>query len=235
MSRFTQSLQLDTKLQTKNQLYSITIVVAIAVGIALSYFFSQESLRIAIPVFFLFAAAGTGYLFIAALILFEKQEHTLDALIVTPLRPSEYLISKVLSLSLLVIIEGAVIVALAWAFWYGLDFGWPWLLGGLIAMQVIMTIFGIIVVVRYDKINDFLMPTFLVVMVTQLPFTAAIGLWEPFFFYIIPTYPPFLLMRAAFETIPTWQIIYGIVASAAWIGGLYYWAFKAFDKHIIQA
>ena len=235
MSRFTQSLQLDTKLQTKNQLYAITVGAAVAVGVALGYFFSQESLKIVIPIFFLFAAAGTGYLFVAALILFEKQEHTLDALIVTPLRPNEYLSSKVLSLSLLAFIEGGIILGIAWAFWYGFDFGWPWLFAGLVSMQVIMTIIGIIVVVRYDRINDFLMPTLLIAMISQLPVLAAIGLWEPFIFYMIPTYPPFLLMRAAYESIPTWQIIYGIVASAAWIGGLYYWAFKAFDKHIIQA
>jgi len=98
MTRLTQSISLDTQLQTKNQLYTITIIAAVAVGVSLGYFFSQETLKTAIPIFFLFASSGTGYLFIAALILYENQERTVAALLTTPLRPDEYLSAKKISL-----------------------------------------------------------------------------------------------------------------------------------------
>ena len=235
MSRLTQSISLDTRLQTKNQLYSITIGAALAVGLALGYFFSQEALKIAIPIFFLFASSGTGYLFIAALILFEKQEHTLDALITTPLRPDEYLSAKIISLSLLALVEIGVIVLTGWIIWYGpAGINWLWLVLGTMLMQIIMTILGIIVVVRYERINDFLMPTLLVALITQIPFVAALGIWEPFFFYLIPTYPAFLLLQAAFTPITAGQIIFGLIGSLIWIIIFYIWARQAFDRHIIQ-
>ena len=235
MTRLTQSISLDTRLQTKNQLYSITVGAALAVGVCLGYFFNQEALKFAIPIFFLFASSGTGYLFVAALILFEKQERTLDALIVTPLRPDEYLSSKIISLSVLAIVEISVILVAGWIIWYGpAGVNWIWLILGTLCMQIMMTILGIIVVVRYDRINDFLMPTLLVAFVTQIPFLAGLNIWEPFFFYLIPTYPPFLMLLAAFNPIESWQLIYGIVGSIAWIAIFYFWARSAFDKHIIQ-
>ncbi|MFT5196882.1 MAG: fluoroquinolone transport system permease protein [Candidatus Promineifilaceae bacterium] len=235
MTRLTHSISLDTRLQTKNQLYSITIGSALAVGAALGYFFSQESLKFAIPIFFLFASSGTGYLFVAALILFEKQEHTLDALIVTPLRPNEYLSSKIISLSLLALLEIGMILIAAWIIWYGAaDINWIWLILGVLFMQCMMTILGIIVVVRYDRINDFLMPTLLVAFVTQLPFLAGLNIWQPFFFYLIPTFPPFLLLLAAFNPIPIWQLAYGVIGSLIWTVLFYVWANRAFEKHIIQ-
>lgn len=235
MTRLTQSISLDTRLQTKNQLYSITVGAALAVGIALGYFFSQEALKIAIPIFFLFASSGTGYLFVAALILFEKQEGTLDALITTPLRPDEYLSSKIISLSVLALVEIGVILVTAWLIWYGpAGVNWLWLVLGTMLMQMIMTILGIIVVVRYDRINDFLMPTLLVGLGTQIPFLASLGIWNPFFFYLIPTYPPFLLLQAAFIPIPTWQLVYGLIGSLTWIAIFYVWARRAFDRHVIR-
>ena len=235
MTRLTQSIRLDTRLQTKNQLYSITIGAAVAVGLVLGYFFSQEALKLAIPIFFLFASSGTGYLFVAALILFEKQERTLDALIVTPIRPNEYLSAKIISLSILALLEIGVILVTSWIIWYGpAGINWLWLVLGTMLMQIIMTILGIIVVVRYDRINDFLMPTLLVAFVTQIPFLAALNIWEPAFFYLIPTYPAFLLLLAAFEPIPTWQLAYGLIGSAVWIAIFYKWATRAFERHIIQ-
>ncbi|MEM7802302.1 MAG: hypothetical protein AAF633_24125 [Chloroflexota bacterium] len=234
MSRLLNSIRLDTQLQVRNQLYNIVIPIAILFGLGMAYFFTQDQLHIGIPVLFLLATAGTGYIFAAAMILFEKQEHTLDALVVTPLRPREYLNAKIISMTNIALVEGIVLIICAYIIWYGFDFNSPLYLLGCILLQIMFTIVGIIVVVRYDKINDFLMPSGLIAIVAELPTLALLIDWEPIWFYLIPTYPPLLVIWAAFEPLPTGQILFGIVGSLVWIAIFYVWAERAFYRHIIK-
>ncbi len=60
----------------------------------------------------------TSFYFIAGLVLLERDEGTLTAQAVTPLRPWEYLFSKGISLFVLVFVENLIIVVL----YAGLDF-----------------------------------------------------------------------------------------------------------------
>ena len=232
--RLVQSMKLDVQLQARNYLYQIVVVLAILAGLGIWYFFDQDYLGRVIPAFFLFVSAGTGYMFIAALVLFEKRENTLMGLVVTPLRPSEYIQSKLITLTALGIGESLIVLVLAYVVWYGFGFNVALFLIGIIGLTVINTLFGLIIVVRYDSINNFLMPTLLFAGITQMPFTAAFGLWEPVFFYAIPTFPPLLLLLGAFNPITTGQIIYGVVGTIAVTAGLYWWGQVAFDRHIMQ-
>jgi hypothetical protein len=71
-----------------------------------------------------------------------------------PLREGEYLAAKVTTLTLLAMLEGLVIVALGWG--TDLDLA-PVVLGSLV-IGVLYTLFGFLVVFRYDSINEFLLP-----------------------------------------------------------------------------
>lgn len=232
--RLLQSMKLDVQLQARNYLYQIVFVLAVFAGLGLWYFFDEPLLGRVLPAFFLFVSAGTGYMFVAALVLFEKRENTLKGLVVTPLRPSEYIQSKLITLTALGVGESLIVLILAYVVWYGLGFNILLFLVGVIGLTLINTLAGLIIVVRYDSINNFLMPTLLFAAVTQIPFTAAFGLWEPFFFYALPTFPPLLLVLGAFDPISTGQLVYGVVGTAVVIGLLYWWSQIAFDRHIMQ-
>ena len=234
MMRFIQCMKLDIQLQARNYLYHVVAVLAVLVGVGLRYAFDQTLLRQVLPAFFLFVSAGTGYMFIAALILFEKREKTLTGLVVTPLRPVEYINAKLITLTALGIGEGLIVLAISYLFRFGFDFNLALFVGGILSLTLINTMAGLIMVARYDSINNFLMPTFLFAAVTQLPFTAALGWWEPVFFYAIPTFPPLVLLLGAFDTLSLGESVYGVVGSLAVMAGLYYWCQIAFDRHIMQ-
>lgn len=51
-----------------------------------------------------------GLFFMGAIILFEKSQRVLNSLAISPIRVSEYIISKVISLSLIAIIVGIVLI-----------------------------------------------------------------------------------------------------------------------------
>lgn len=234
MSRLINAIRLDSQLQIRNQLYNIVIAVAVIFGVGVAFFFNQDQLRVAVPVIFLFASAATGYLFIGALILFEKQERTLEALIITPLRPREYLNAKIMTMTILALVEAIILIVTAYIIWYGIDFNLSLFFLGVILVQIMFTILGIIVVVRYDKINDFLMPSAAISILSEIPVLAPLVGWEPLWFYLIPTYPPFLLVWGAFDPQPVGKLIFGIVGSLVWIAIFYIWAERAFERHVIR-
>ena len=234
MTRLTHTIQLDAKIQARNYYYHIAVGMALATAVLFWWIFGRVELSYVIPMFFLFGIGGTTLLLVGALVLFEKRENTLQSLVVTPLRPTEYINSKIISLSLLAILEATLITLLSYVVRYGLDFNLLLLAAGAIVTGAMHTLIGLILVVRHQQINSFLLPLVAVALVLQLPAANLFG-FTFYPFYLIPTQGPLLLLQAAFqpEAVATWQLLFGLVASAGWLVVFYVWALRAFEKHIL--
>jgi fluoroquinolone transport system permease protein len=230
MSRLIASMKLDATVQWRNRFYAIGIALSLLLGFGLSQAFERAALGEVIPLLFLFAIGGTTLLYVAGLVIFEKGEGTLDALIVSPLRLDEYMVSKLVTLTFIAVLESLLIVAVA----YGLTgFNAVLLVAGLVLIGVQLTLVGFIMIVRYDSITDFLIPVLVVSLVLELPFLYFTGISSSPLWLIIPTSAPTMLLWGAWNPLETWQIIYGLVYSAVTIGVAYRWALLAFRKHII--
>lgn len=231
MTRLLSTMKLDAAVQFRNKFYYIGIGLALVIAAILAAFFEHESLGQMIPIFFLFAIGGSTLLYVAGLVIFEKDEHTMDAMLVSPLRLNEYMASKVITLTLLVIVESLLAVALS----YGLGGFNPLLLiGGIALMAIMLTLIGFVLVVRYDTITDFLIPVLVVGLVLQLPFIQFLGIWENPIWYLIPTSAPTVLMLGAWRPLETWELVYGLGYSLLLIGFTYRWALSAFNTYIVM-
>lgn len=233
MQRLAYTIKLDATVQWRNKFYYIgvglSLLLAIGAGILANE--NREILNTLLPIFFLFAIGGTSLLYIIGLIIFEKEEGTLAAQIVSPLTTNEYILSKLVTLALIGLVETFIVVLLA----YGIDgLGVLPLLVGVIFMSVMLTLAGIILVVRYSSITDAFIPLFVVAIVTQLPFFYFSGLMDTPLWLIIPTGAPAMLLWGAWNPLEAWQWAYGIVYSLVIIGGLYRWSLMAFHQHIIM-
>lgn len=172
-----------------------------------------DALRFAIPAFLFLNANVTTFFFVAGLVLYEKREGVLEALVVTPLQKHEYLSAKVASLTLLAGVESLAIVALGWGGALRLA---PVLLG-VVTIGAMNTLFGFVMVSRYDSINEFLLPAGLVSTLLQIPVLASVGLWDTPFFYLWPTRGPLLLLQAGFEPMGLGDTIFALASTALWI------------------
>lgn len=232
MNRLLQTMRLDIILQARNYYYHISLGLVLFLGGTLGYFFTAEQLTYALPVAYLFGLGGATYIFLAALVLFEKQERTLTGLVLTPLRPREYINAKLITLTILGLCESVGILLVS----YGWGVNWLWLMVGLVGMGLVYCLLGLVVAVRYDTINEFLMPTLLINIVLQLPFVAVLGWWFTPLFYLLPTYPPLLLLTAAFDpqAATVGQMVYGVVGTTAAITALYIWGQRSFQHHVVE-
>ena len=182
-----------------------------------------------------FDPAIIGIMFIGALVLFEKSENVLQALVITPMKTDDYLLSKITSLTILSIISAAIFIILLNVF-SGIDFNILFLALGIILTSVMLILLGFILVSRVNSINEYLLAMLIAFLgLTFPPMLHLSGLYENVIFYLWPTQASFTLFTGVFNaiTLELWEITYGISYQILWIGILYFLAKKAFYKHIV--
>ncbi len=235
--RLLQCVRLDMKLQARNQLYRISVLVSIVAAAALAWLSPADYLPRSIPMAVLLFAGGSTLLYVVAMVLLEKSDGVLDALSVSPLRPREYLSSKVITLTGIAVLEAVLLTAIA--------LGWHartqsvalptlWFLIGTICLGALHVLVGIIVVVRYERISGALMPMSLLAMVGQLPAFRTIGALDSDFFLAIPTAAPTMLVRASFEPLTVAEWSYALSYTVVALAGLGFWSMRAYRTFIIE-
>jgi len=185
-----------------------------------------------------FDPAIIGIMFVGALVLFEKSENVLQALVITPMKTEEYLLSKIISLTILSIISATIFITLLNVFG-GVNItleGVLYLIISIILTSIMLILLGFILVSRVKSINEYLMGfavTFL--GLTFFPMLHLSHLYENTIFYLWPTQASFILFKGVFSTagLQSWEIAYGIGYQVLWIVVLFYLAKKAFYKHIV--
>lgn len=236
--RFWREFTTDVRVQFRNKLYHIGIVISLLIAGALAALVNMQQLAAAFPAIVILVIGGTTMLYVAGMIIFEKDEGTISAAVVTPMRESEYLVAKVASLVMLATLETFISLAGAVAI---LSFSepiiWPnpiWLILGIIAVGAVYTLIGIAMVVRYKSITEFLLPMAFVAVLLQIPFLYFFGLVKHWSLLVVPTSAPTMVIMGAYRDLAAWEQFYAIGYTILLTVGLSAWAYFAFKKHITE-
>lgn len=231
MIRMASTTRLDIKIQARSKLYLIAILVAVVTGLIVRIIVPQSWTAFFVPIFYLSAVGSTAYMFIGGMVIFEKDEGTLAAQIVTPLRMNEYLWAKTLSLLIVVLIESLLVLFLG----YGVrGYNLAPLLLGIMFLSMGLTLTGFVQVSRFDSVTDFIVYAVPVIMLLQLPILDYAGIVPSLVWYVIPSMAPLLLISTAFSPIEKWQWVYALTYSVVAIAILFWWARHAFQRNIVM-
>ena len=228
MNRLWSTLKLDFRQQQRNGFFYAALF-AIAFWLLGIHFTALKEVQPSsfIPLFVGFNALLTAFYFVAAQVLLEKGEGTLAGLSVTPLRREEYLASKVFSLAAITLAEDLVVVL--WAF--GWPHNWFLLVLGMLGMSAVYTLLGFWLTSRYESLNQFLMPSVLMILFLLLPFASLLGLPWPWFAWH-PLMPTLQLVQAGAGPLPIGQIVYGLLGTLAWVWFCFFQSRNAFARFV---
>ncbi len=228
MRRWMNALRMELRVQRR---YGFVYAAAfsVLVWLALLRAVPATSLPALVPAIVFLDLALVGFYFIAGLVLFEKGEATLYALVVSPLRFWEYLSAKLASLTALAL---ALSVALV-AFSYGLHVNLGLVLLGTALMALIALLVGFIAVAPFSSFSSYLIPSQIYALVLYLPLIEYIGWWHSPLFYLLPTHGAMLLLHGAFVGVAAWQVAYALGYGALWIAGLSWLAQRMFNRSIV--
>jgi fluoroquinolone transport system permease protein len=228
MRRLFATIRCDVTLQLRHGFYYATAFVLICLVVLVSRIPTLD-LSWLLPALLLGNLLLNTFYFIGGLILLEKSEGTLEAQVITPLRTWEYLVSKVGTLTLLGLVENTVIVTLL----VGLGFNPLPLAASLVLTAAIYCLAGVIAVVRYHSINEYLMPSVLYTSMLLAPFLPYLAQWDTWLIYLHPLQATLLLAQAAFHPVASWQAVYGVLYSGFWIVFLAHFSRRAFVRFIV--
>lgn len=221
----------DLKLQIRYGFYTVyaVMVVLYVIGVLSLPASARDT---AVTLVILSDPVFIGFLFTGALVLFEKRDGVLDALVVSPLSSRAYLASKTLSLTLLGVLTSFVIAVSV----HGLQFDIGLYLLGIVLSSMLFVLIGIVAVARFNTINAYMMAAVVYLLPTALPLLEFIGMTHPVL-YLIPTEATLLLLGSAFgafDPLPMWELAYAVGYLLLWIGGTAVLADRAFERHIVQ-
>ncbi|MFC2080601.1 hypothetical protein ACFLR8_00140 [Bacteroidota bacterium] len=218
----------DLLLQVKYQILTVAIVVTALYTVIFKLLVREEFDEILVLLIFT-DPAMLGFIFIGALVLFEKGSHTLDALVVTPLRIPEYLFSKVISLGLTATVC-ALIMVIAGS---GFRFNYLLFIYGVFMTSAIVTLLGFAGASRIRSFNQYfiIIPQFLAPL--ALPLLNFYHLTDTLLLYILPTQATLNLLWASLHPISTFDMVYSLVYLPAWLLLSYFYAAYSFRRYIL--
>jgi fluoroquinolone transport system permease protein len=228
MKRLMTTFLFDVRLQRRYG-FLIASGFSVLVWVALLLAFPFEARTNLAPAIIYLDLALVGFYFIAGLVLYEKGEATIYALVITPLRFVEYLASKLISLTLLAIGIALALILLT----YGLHVNLLLAVLGTALMSLVALLVGFIAVAPFSSFSRYLIPSQLPALVLYLPIIPYLGLWDSPIFYLLPTHGALLLLRGAFSGIEPWQIVYAVLYGGLWIVGLVFVARRMFDRYVV--
>jgi fluoroquinolone transport system permease protein len=217
----------DLRVQLRYQIVTVAIAVTVVYAVLLKVV--PEEWRDDTTVLLVLAdPTMIGFLFVGALMLFERGANTLQAVVVSPLSSAQYVWSKAISLTAIAMVCAAVMTAGG----HGASFSPGPLLMSVALTSMLFVFIGIAAVARVRTINEYLLIVPLYLVPLYLPLLDFFGVLESHLFLLLPTQASILLLQRALEPRAGWEAIYGLALLAVSVAVAYFWARRSFEAYV---
>lgn len=194
--RLLHAIRADIRFQIKQGFYLVYVIITLLYLVILS-FLPHDLLPVALPLVVFSDPSVLGLFFIGGIILLEKVQGVLMVVVVSPLRTSEYILSKVISLAILSILAAFVI-----SFFSSYEaINWLLLLMATILTSGIFTMSGIMINAGCETVNQYMLKTIPYMLLFVLPCFSLIGFPYSYLFTVVPSVAALRLMMGAYQGI----------------------------------
>ncbi len=192
--RLSKLLKWDFIFQVKYGIIVVAIIITL-VWLGIISLLPRDTMNYVIPIAFITDFAVTGFLFIAAMVFFDKGQGTLDVIITTPIRISEYILSKLISLSTLIcfiaigLVFGVSVIK-------AIEVNYGFVILGSILSGSFFILLGLITSTFYKSFTDMMIPMGGWLTILFIPFLTYINA-DTFNFldYIVFLWPTYSMLK----------------------------------------
>ena len=219
------SLKADIAFQTKQGFLAVYVVVAAIYIIILSQL-PQSILQYAVPIVVFTDPSVLGLIFIGGILMLEKEQGVTQFLAVTPLKFSEYIISKVLSLAAISLVAGLIISISS----YHGAANYLLVCTSIMLVSIFFSLLGYIISQKCTSVNSFIMKSVPFIALFIIPCFSIIGFKGSELFLAVPTVAAFRLMIGAYTGIKTLFALALVLYVALWDAFMIFLAKKSYEK-----
>jgi fluoroquinolone transport system permease protein len=192
--RLINAFRADVRFQLKQGFYLVYVMLTFIYMIILAKF-PPEWKELAVPLVVFSDPSMVGFFFIGAIVMLEKVQGVLQYVIVTPLRSIEYLLAKVLSLTILAISAATMIVLVT----YHEPLNWFILIAGITLTSSFFVLYGFIAAADCTTMNQYFIKMIPYMLLIVLPCFSLIGFPYSWIFNVFPSVAGLQLVFGAFN------------------------------------
>lgn len=208
----------DIMFQFKYGFYFVYTVFTI-LYISLIYFLPEQWKEKTAAILIFSDPAAMGLFFMGAIVLLEKSQMVLNSIAVSPVKVTEYIISKIVSLGFISTAVGVLIAISA-----GLE-NLILVIIGIFLGSTIFTLFGLIIATNIHSLNQFIVATIPLEIISFLPPIFYIFGYDKTFMLI---HPGCILIRLISGNVE-WMLLL-IIVLCLWIGLFYFVTYHTIKK-----
>lgn len=221
----------------KYNLFTANFVVLLF-WLLLAYFLEGEALLQFIPLIFFMDSIMMTILLVGATLFYEKKEHTINSIMVTPVTEDEYLLSKIIVNAINSLITVAFI-SIAVYIIKEVTFNYLLVIPAVITVTVLHTIIGIRLSYSAKDFTshliNYMLYVFIFVMPPMFALLGVIGEQVARFFILLPPEASSILINAAFRETELWKILFGYAYLAILSVLLYFTMVKPkFNEYLMK-
>jgi fluoroquinolone transport system permease protein len=211
----------------------VTMIVGITAFYVLIIYFLRdlENVERFITLLIYNDPALVGFVFIGISIILDKDQEVLVALFVTPLNQHIYLISRIITLSLIGTLGAFAIVLTA----KGTAFNVIHFVAGAFATCVLFCLMGIFIVSYTREILHFLLRSVPLLIFMSLPLLNYFELTDQSILKIFPVQGGLDLMVNSYRDAPIFaELLFGYISIAVWVPLLYWFVYRIFVAKVVR-
>jgi len=175
--------------------------------------------------------ALVGFIFIGISMILEKDQEVLPALFVTPLNKHIYLISRIITLSLIGFFGALAMVLTA----KGASFNFLHFSIGAFSTCILFCLLGIFIVSYTTEILHFLLRAVPLLIFMSLPLLNYFELTDLSFLKLFPVQGGLNLMVNSYRESPIfWELVFGYISIAVWTPLLYWFVYRIFIARVVK-
>jgi len=231
MRQLLQQIKWQFMILHKNNLIAISVVVTVMYALIFFVIKDVGNMDKVLTLLIYNDPAVIGLFFVGLSIIMEKNQQVLSALFVTPVNHHVYLISRILTLSILgwACALGMGISILGTSFYIG-HFS-----AGVFGTCVLFSIMGIVVVSYTTEFLLFLLKSIPILIGLSLPLLNYFNLTDIGLFYYTPLQGCLNLIVNSYSEVPVAsELIYGYISIVFWVPVFYFFAFRIFKARMIN-
>jgi fluoroquinolone transport system permease protein len=171
-----------------------------------------------------------GCFFVGGIILLEKSQGIYGPLFLTSLRVREFILAKVLSLAVISVVSSLAILYVV----HRVEFNLLPVTVGILLSSIVFTLLGLLLAVRVQTVNQFLLTSPLVITVFFIPVVTIFNWWDSPVLMILPSYAGIVLLEGAFQPLNWSDVLYALLTIFIWCAGLFILAEKSFTQHVLK-
>ncbi|UNC91034.1 fluoroquinolone export ABC transporter permease subunit [Candidatus Contubernalis alkaliaceticus] len=195
----------------KYNLFTANFVVLL-LWVGLAWFFDGEELKMFLPVIFLMDATMMTMLMVGATLFYEKQEHTLNSIMVSPVSEEEYLMTKII-VNIINSLISVVFISAAVFFVKGVTYNYFLLVPAVIVITVVHTLIGIRISYNANTFTsmlvNFIVYIFLFLFPSLFAMLDIIGPEVAKLLIILPPETSRILISTIVQEVEPWKLVFG--------------------------